>query len=472
MSRLTSDTHTADSREVRFEPPEQAVELIRALEDAGHEAWIVGGWVRDAASARPDHDVDICTSALWQEVAEVASAHDWAAHETGVEHGTLTVVIRGFVIEVTTFRREGTYSDMRHPDSVEFVDDIHEDLARRDFTVNAMAYHPERGLFDPYDGMGDLSRGLIRCVGEPAARFGEDALRVLRAVRFAARMGFDIEEETQVALNAAAPALSAISAERIGQEMDGILASGRAPWAMREQTRALCCAIPELAPMIGFDQRNYHHAYDVLEHTVHVMRLVEELTAGQAAPELRWAGLLHDVAKPSCFTVDEKDVGHFHGHPEESARMAEDIMGRMAIPGSVVRGCCALIRMHDQRRPVCLRSVRRTLMRMERYVPGRAFELAHMLFNLMRADAMGKLPGYAGRAYEVDELEALLRRERRQSLALHERDLAISGDDVMDALGISPSPEVGEVLHEALKAIMEGELENEREALLAWLHRD
>ena len=223
-------------RTVRVVPaypvPDYGLRVLRALEDAGFEAWVVGGWVRDALLGAPMHDVDVTTSAPWQETERVLRAAGIEVHETGTAHGTVTAVVEGMPVEVTTYRVEGTYSDRLHPDEVRFVRDVREDLARRDFTVNAMAYHPDRGLLDLFGGREDLSRGVVRAVGDPYRRFEEDALRVLRAVRFACRLGFEVEPRTQAALVACAPELDGIARERVGQEMDGIVASGRVSWAL------------------------------------------------------------------------------------------------------------------------------------------------------------------------------------------------------------------------------------------------
>ena len=270
------------------ELPAYALQVVGALEAAGHEAWVVGGWVRDALLGRPGHDVDVTTSAPWQETARVLRAAGIEVHETGTAHGTVTAVVDGRPVETTTYRVEGAYSDRRHPDEVRFVTDVREDLARRDFTVNAMAFHPRRGLLDPFGGKKDLAARVIRAVGEPRRRFEEDALRVLRAVRFACRLDAAIEPATQEALLACAPELDQIARERIGQEMDGILSTGRAAWALRHEFPVLAAAIPELAPMAGFDQKSPYHAHDVLEHTARVCAGVEEFAGGGASQALRW----------------------------------------------------------------------------------------------------------------------------------------------------------------------------------------
>ena len=239
--------------------PDYGLRVLRTLEAAGFEVWVVGGWVRDALLGAPMHDVDVTTSATWREAERVLTAAGIEVHETGIAHGTVTAVVDGQPVEVTTYRVEGTYSDCRHPDEVRFVRDVREDLARRDFTVNAMAYHPERGLLDLFGGREDLAFGVIRAVGDPYRRFEEDALRVLRAVRFACRLGFDVEPRTQAALVTCAPELDSIARERVGQEMNGIVASGRVSWALRNEFDVVARAVPALIPMRGMDQRSPYH---------------------------------------------------------------------------------------------------------------------------------------------------------------------------------------------------------------------
>ena len=452
-----------------FELPRAATRILSVLEGAGHEAWVVGGWVRDAVMGLPDHDVDVTTDARWQQVAAACRAAGIPVHETGTAHGTVTCVVDGAPVVVTTYGVEGAYSDARNPDSVEFVGSVELDLARRDLTVNAMAYHPARGLLDPYGGVSDIASRTVRCVGEPAARLAEDALRVLRAVRFACRLGFAIEPATQAALVAAAPELSRIASERVGAELSGILSSGRAAWALMREPEVMLAALPELAPMRGLDQRNPHHAYDVYGHTARTVAGVECFCGGVVAPELAWAALLHDVGKPSCLSVDEGGVGHFYGHPKAGAELARGVLRRLAIPGEVAAPAVALVRHHD--RPVIpdARPVRRLLARLDAACPGRAVPLAHMLMELKRADAWARRPFGAEGIGWVDEVEAALRRELRADAAFRVRDLAVSGRDVMGELGLEPGPEVGRVLAAALDAVMAGEVANEREALLEWM---
>lgn len=451
--------------------PPAARQVLSVLEAAGFEAWVVGGWVRDALRGDAARDVDVTTSAPWQETARIARAAGLTVHETGTAHGTVTVVANGMPIEVTTFRQEGAYSDHRHPDSVSFVDDVRLDLARRDFTINAMAFHPVRGLLDPFGGRDDLARGVIRAVGEPAQRFGEDALRVLRAVRFACRLGFVVEPTTQRALERAAPELAHVARERIGQELDGIVMSGRMGWALGHETVVLACALPELEPCVGFDQRSPYHAYDVLVHTAHVCAAVEEFTCGVASRELRWAALLHDIAKPQTFTLDAKGRGHFYGHPKAGAQMARGMLKRMALPGEVVDPVVALVRRHDHVTTAKGPSLRRLLALLDRACPGRAAELAFEVIDLKRADAVSKTSEAARYAVELDHIAAALRRELARGSCYRMRDMAVGGADVIRELRMAPGPAVGDVLAGLLDAVMVGDVPNERAALLAHAHR-
>lgn len=459
------------SQTVAYAPPAYAIRVLEVLESAGYEAWIVGGWVRDALLGAPCHDVDVTTSALWQESARLFREAGLKVFETGTQHGTITVVCEGFGVEVTTYREDGDYTDHRHPDSVQFVDSVEDDLARRDFTVNAMAYHPERGILDPFGGRADLAAKVIRAVGDPSRRFSEDALRVLRAVRFACRMGFSIEEGTHRALVAAAPGLDDIAQERIGLEMSGILATGRIGWALRHETEVICAAIPELTDMVGFDQLSAWHAYDVMEHTIHVCNAVEAFTAGVASLHLRWAALLHDIGKPATLSIDEHGYGHFYGHPLLGSIMGKRIMGRMGLPTSLTNRACALVRYHDNPVRPTTRSMRRMLALLDEAAPGHALPLAHEMIILKRADAVSKQPKCAWYAVELDKMDRIIEEERRQGAVVRVSDLAIGGRDVIDQLGIDPGPMVGMILSQLLQAVVDGEVANTREALLTELWR-
>lgn len=470
-ARLLDAPAAVRDRELAAALPDPARAVLASLEAVGHEAWVVGGWVRDALLGSPAHDVDVCTSALWQESERALAAAGIPVHETGTRHGTVTAVVGGAPVEVTTYRVDGTYSDLRHPDSVRFVRDVREDLARRDLTVNAMAFHPERGLLDPFGGRDDLRQGVVRAVGVPEERFAEDALRVLRAVRFAARLGFSVEPATQRALVAAAPGLARVARERVGAELTGILATGRAGWALREETAAMVAALPELAPCAGFDQRSPYHCYDVLGHTSHVLDGMEALGGGVVPAYARWAALFHDVAKPRCLSVGEDGRGHFPGHAKEGARMARRAMGRMAIPHEVIGPCCALVALHETR-PDTPRGVRRTLRALGEACPGEPVRpLAHELLLLRRADALAKAPDHRQDVTSLGRVERMVGEELERGCALRVRDLAVGGEDVMEALGVGPGPAVGEALSWLLAQVVDEGVPNTREALLAALSR-
>lgn len=453
--------------------PAHALEALDALERAGHEAWVVGGWVRDALLGDAAHDVDVCTDARWEQSAQALRAAGYAVHETGTQHGTVTAVINGEPVEVTTYRVDGTYSDLRHPDSVTFVSNVREDLARRDFTINAMAWHPKRGLLDPFGGREDLARGVIRAVGDPVTRFSEDALRVLRAVRFACRLGFVVESDTQAALRVCAPELAHVARERIGAELGGILRSGRGAWALLEQTDAMVAAVPELGAMRGFDQRSPYHSYDVLEHTARVMRGVECFSGGVPSERLRWAALLHDVGKPPCFTVDAKGQGHFYGHPHEGAAIGSHILRAMAIPHELSRPIVALVRLHDRPVKASVPGMLKLIADLDRRAGcatrGELVALMHEMLVLRRADAIAKAPQCRDWAVELDRYERVLRQIDASSVCWKVRDLAVTGGDVIRECGIKPGPQVGEILDKAVDAVMAGRVANDREALLRWL---
>ena len=452
--------------------PGAALRVIGAIEAAGYEAWVVGGWVRDALRDAPSHDVDVTTSAPWREGERVLRRAGIHVERTGVAHGTITAIVDGEPIEVTTYRQEGPYTDHRHPDYVRFVTDVREDLARRDLTVNAIAYHPERGLLDPFGGIDDIARGIVRAVGDPDERLHEDALRVLRAVRFSLRLGYAIEPATQRALLTHAPELAHVAPERVGTELAGIVSAGHAGRALTEQREVMCAALPELAPSVGFDQRSVYHIFDVYDHIAHVCRAVEAFTAGLARPSLRWAALLHDVAKPATFSLDVDGHGHFFDHPRQGAEMARAIMRRLALGSELTDAACCLIRLHDERMPLSAQAVRALLGRISRSCPGREGEVAFQLLDLRRADAVSKCPAAASFASRLDAYAALVRRELATGPVFSVRHLAVSGADVMRELGLPAGPGVGMLLEQLLRAVMADEVENEREALLSWLRGD
>lgn len=452
--------------------PPYALHILQLIEESGFEAWVVGGWVRDALLGNPSHDVDICSNAPWQATAQLLRDSGIEVHLTGTKHGTITAVCNHVPVEITTYRVESGYSDARHPDEVRFVDSITQDLSRRDFTINAMAYHPRRGLYDPYNGRADLLARCIRAVGDPYQRLNEDALRVLRALRFAARFHFTIEKTTQQAVRACAPQLSRIASERIGTELRGIIAAGRMPWALATQREVMVAAIPEIGEMVNFDQCTPYHCYDLYNHAIRVAAAAESFSGGLASERLRWASMFHDIAKPRCATYDADGRGHFYGHPEVGAQMVKTILRRLALPKQLVDSCVDLVRFHDRPVKPTRHSVLRFMADLDKYCPDMALPLAFESFILKRSDALGKAKPYRAYACEIDKIEEVLRCLLREGTIVYRiKDLAVSGRDIIELFDDTPGPWVATQLEDVLREVVYGRLENTVEAQLAWLSR-
>ena len=429
--------------------PDSVLELIDKLEEAGYEAWVVGGCVRDHLMGNVPHDYDCCTAAEPEQMQALFADRQLVL--AGLKHGTVGVVTEAGVVEITTFRTEGGYLDSRHPDWVKFVRDVKEDLARRDFTVNAMAYSPRRGLCDPFGGQADLKNGLLRAVGDPVLRFREDALRILRGLRFAARFGFQIEEATRTAMHTEIAGLDTLARERVLTELEGFLLAATARDIL-DGAELLCRIIPELAPQLGFDQKNPHHEHDIFTHTAMVVERAPK------EPILRMAALLHDLGKPATFSLDEKGVGHFYGHAGLGAKMAEDILRRLKCSNALRDEVTWLIAHHMDRFPCEEKSARRCLSkhglpRMER------------LTRLQMADFGGKVDDG-----DLDEWLRLLREVDAREGALTLKTLAVKGKDLI-GLGIAPGKQGGELLNRLLSMVLAGELPNQREALLEYLRK-
>lgn len=426
----------------------RALEVLERLEQAGHRAVLVGGCVRDGLLSRAPHDYDAATSALPGQVQ--AACGGLRCLETGLRHGTVTVVCRGLPVEVTTFRREGAYSDHRRPDRVDFTPRLEEDLARRDFTVNAMAWGRD-GLTDPFGGRADLEGRLIRCVGDPDRRFEEDALRVLRGLRLAAQLDFALHPRTAAAIRRHLPQLSHVAWERICGEWLRLLCAPGAGRVLLEFPEAAVQVIPELAPSVGFDQKNPHHRYDVYTHAV------KALEAAPPRPDLRLAALLHDVGKPACFTLDGHGVGHFYGHPKVSADLAARALERLRLSRAARERVLALILRHDL-------PVEPTRQWAGRWLSRLGPELFFDLMALKRADGLACGTPADGREADRAQAEELARALLAQPPCLTLRDLAVDGRDAL-AAGLS-GPAVGRALRALLARAAEGALPNERQVLL------
>lgn len=437
--------------------PAEALEVISALEQAGFEAWIVGGFLRDALLGLDPSDVDIASSALWTQAQDVFHNRGWRTHETGTAHGTLTVVVGDRAFEVTTFRSDGAYDDARHPSSVTFVSSIDEDLSRRDFTMNALAYHPDRGFFDPFGGLEDIESGVIRAVGDPESRFREDALRIVRACRFVGQLGFDIDARTYRGMCASKGRLCLVSRERVLHELRLLLISPFAGKAIMETVDALSPVLPELVAMKGFDQHSPYHSYDVLEHTARVVDGVPR------SEPLRWAALFHDSGKPATCYIDGNGRGHFRGHPAISAQIAKGAMDRLGMSKALESQVLQLVLHHDDRIEPTKPSVKRAVAKL-----GGDVDLARALFELKRSDALAHAPTHTERAELADKLQSLLDEIVEEGEAFSLRDLSIDGNDVM-RLGVPKGPLVGQALDAALDAVIDGRTPNDKEALTSFV---
>ena len=427
-------------------------EALARLRDAGYAAQAVGGCVRDCLLGREPHDWDITTSAFPQEVREVFAGVP--VIPTGEKHGTVTVLLGGSPLEITTYRVDGPYSDSRRPDSVAFTRSLREDLARRDFTVNAMAWSPEEGITDCFGGREDLAAGIIRCVGDPDRRFGEDALRILRGLRFAAALDFSLDQATAQSLRRNRERLRLVAPQRVFPELLKLLCGPGAGRVLREFPEVFAVIIPELEPLRGFDQRTPYHLWDVYEHTV---RAVEGVPP---EPVLRLTMLLHDIGKPACFFTDRSGRGHFKGHPAASEGIAREVLRRLDADGETARRVRTLVRWHDAavppERPVLCRWLREL-------GPGDFFTL----LQVKRADDRAKNPAF-DRGSLLDKLEALARDILEAGDCLSLEQLAVSGKDLL-AAGVAPGREIGASLEELLEGVLAGNCPNEKAALLRWL---
>ena len=428
--------------------PEQIEACLRALEQEGYAAYLVGGCVRDGLMGIAPQDYDLCTAALPEQTAAIF--RQVPQDLTGVKHGTVKLLLPGQAVEITTFRREGSYRDNRHPDWVEFVPEVEADLARRDFTVNAIAWSPARGYADPFRGREDIKAGVLRCVGEPERRFREDSLRILRGIRFAARFHLRVEKETMSAMISLAPLIQGLARERVFEELSGFLQKADAEDLLRFAP-VLAQAVPELAPTLGFQQHSPHHAYDVFTHTAHVTGAVPP------EPALRWAALLHDVGKVPCFTQDENGRGHFKGHAQVSARMAGEVLERLRAPAALKERAVWLIDHH-----MTVLQPEETLLRRSLSRYGR--ERLEQLLWLQEADMKGKGTSEHENSDRYPRIRAVLERLEAEEGRLTLKSLAVNGSDLM-ALGCT-GRQIGEGLNWLLEQVLDGSLPNEKTALL------
>lgn len=433
--------------------PEKVKSIINTIQEAGFEAYAVGGCIRDSILGREPEDWDITTSARPQQIKQLFKR----TVDTGIKHGTVTVMLEKEGFEVTTYRIDGKYEDSRHPKEVAFTGSLIEDLKRRDFTINAMAYNEAQGLVDIFEGMKDLERGSIRCVGNPEERFTEDALRMLRAIRFSAQLGYRIEEKTYEAIKALAPTLNRISAERIQVEMTKILVSPNPDYLRTAyDTGVTSVVFPEWDRAMETPQKHPHHCFDVGEHILHSLKEV------QPDKILRYAVLLHDIAKPETLTVDDTGVTHFHGHAAKGEEMSRIILRRLRMDNETINKVSRLVCFHDYGSsitPDC-RLIRRALNKIGE-------DLFPSLLQIRKADILAQSDYHREeklsrlRAWEACYEEVL---QAKDCVSL--KTLAINGKDLIEA-GFAPGREIGCILDGLLQEVLEEPCKNNREYLLS-----
>ena len=431
---------------------ENALSAIETLNSAGFEAYIVGGAVRDLVMGIKPHDFDIATSALPSETEKVFDG--FKLIETGMKHGTVTVLIDGEPLEITTFRIDGNYTDMRRPDSVSFNDDYKNDLSRRDFTCNALAYHPQKGIIDYFDGVADIRNRIIKCVGEPDKRFGEDALRIMRALRFSSVLGFEIDKETSDSIHRNRGLLNNISKERIFTELCKLLEGNDVYRVLDDYSDIVFTIMPELEPMYKIDQQNPAHRYDVWHHSLHAVENI------RPDAELRLAMLLHDSGKPSVKTVDENGIGHFYGHAEYSVEIARRILGYMKTSNRLLKHVCDLVEYHG------IMPEKMSARTFRKYIGLLGEATIKELFEVREADVRA-LDSFLTEKFlsENENAKEFFREITENEKCFCLKDLAVNGNDLIE-IGFSEDSSLGKALSSLLDEVMDNKLDNEKNALL------
>ena len=433
--------------------PDKVKRIILNLQSHGYEAYAVGGCVRDSLLGRTPEDWDITTSATPFQVKAIFPK----TFDTGIEHGTVTVLMEKEGFEVTTYRIDGEYEDARHPKEVTFTASLTEDLRRRDFTINAMAYNDAEGLIDVFGGLADLQNKMIRCVGNARERFSEDALRILRGIRFAAQLGFEIDEETRNGMRTLAPTLKKISAERIQVELVKLLTSDRTDM-LREayQLGITRQFLPEFDLLMQTEQETPHHMYNVGEHTLHAMTNI------RANKILRLTMLMHDMGKPALKTMDETGRAHFKKHALESEKIAKEIMTKLKFDNDTKHKVSRLVLYHDYRMPATDRAVRRAMNRIGE-------DLFPFYLEVRRADVLAQSTYKREEKIEnLDQIEKLYGQIKEAGQCVSLKGLAVTGKDLIEA-GMQPGKEIGEKLNELLELVIECPEYNTKEELLKHL---
>lgn len=443
---------------IKINIPKNPALAVKMLVEAGFEAGVVGGCNRDAIMGEIPHDWDICTSAIPDEIQAVFKG--FRQLNMGLKHGTVVIIIEGEDIEITTYRVDGEYSDGRRPDNVAFTRSLVEDLSRRDYTQNAIFYNEFKGIVDPFNGVSDIKNKVIRSVGNADKRLKEDALRILRGIRFASKLGFEVEEDTKTAMFTNKELLKNVSIERITVEFVKTLQGKNAMNILDEFQEIIGYIIPETKAMMGFEQNNPYHIYDVWKHT---------LVATHEAPDLvlKLTMFFHDIAKPSCYTIDEKGIGHFYGHGDISARIASEILKRMRITtteginGTDLKDVIELIKYHDIMIEPRKKSIRKILSKLD----GNKVQFKRLL-SVKRADALAQAPDKLENSLkEIYTIELIFNEVVEEGDCTTLKDLSINGKDLI-SLGIPVGKEVGTILNKLLEDVINEKLPNEKEELL------
>ena len=435
------------NKEVKF--------ILQKLQQTGYEAYLVGGCVRDKLMNRNVHDYDICTSALPQEVEDVFK--EYRVIETGLQHGTVTVVLQNDSYEITTFRADGDYSDGRHPDSVSFVRNLKEDLLRRDFTMNAIAFDGENYV-DLFEGQDDINRKIIRCVGNANSRFQEDALRILRAMRFSSQLGFEIDDETKKAMHDNKELIRKVSFERITSELQKMLVGQNIYSVLHEFRDIIAVIIPEFVECFDFDQRNKWHIYDVYEHIIHSVQNVENDRI------LRLAMFFHDIGKPRTFFIDDEDVGHFYGHNKCGYDMCVNIMKRLKFDNDTIEKVSTLVLHHDRQIVASKKSIRKLFSQI-------GYDASFNLLKVKCADNLAQNKEMVienNTLKEISDINVLMLEVVNSNDCVDKKHLAISGDD-LKSLGIEPSPLYKKIFDDILDKVMSDELQNNEDVLINYV---
>ncbi|MBE6582468.1 MAG: HD domain-containing protein [Ruminococcaceae bacterium] len=432
--------------------PSEIELCLSLLNQNGYSAYVVGGAVRDHLMGRQINDYDVCTDALPNEVEGVF--HDYRVIETGIKHGTVTVLVGPSLVEITTFRTDGSYSDGRHPDSVDFTRDIVKDLSRRDFTVNAIAYSPIEGYIDPFCGIGDISSKVIRCVGDPTRRFSEDALRILRALRFSATLGFTINNETSNAIFTLKHNLSLVSKERVRDEIKKLICGKDMFRVMNDYRDIMALIIPDISATFDYNQNNPHHDFDLYTH---ILKTVSNLPCD---PTLRFSGLLHDIAKPITESKDNNGISHFYAHAHHSAEMAEKILRDLRFSNVEIKRIVTLIRHHDGVIEETESAVGRKLSKIGQ-------DMFLDLLDLQRADNASQKLDTSLRTEHNESLRKIANDILSKEPCLSLSDLALNGNDMID-MGYK-GKEIGKALTLLFNAVLNGEVKNTKKDLSEYI---